>query len=95
MIQPKNKLKITHSKLEETKDPIGLMLTKIGDNNYHEYIVEDIDLVRHNIDKFRELVVSEDNVSSCNKLIINKLFYLEYSTPGKRQEENILSILNV
>jgi hypothetical protein len=64
MILLKNKLKITHSKLEETKDPVGLILAKIADNNYDEYIVEDMDSVRHNINKFRELVVSEDNVSS-------------------------------
>jgi hypothetical protein len=59
-----NKLRITHSKLEETKDPIQLILSKIANRSYYEYIVEDMESVRHNIDKFRELVVNEDSVSA-------------------------------
>ncbi|CAI2383764.1 unnamed protein product [Moneuplotes crassus] len=56
------KIKITHSKLEEVKDPKSLILLKIAQGGYSEYVIENKESVDHNINEFRELVIREDNI---------------------------------
>ena len=61
LCQENDKIKFTHSKLDQANDPQRFILNKIASGTYIEFIKEDLETVNHNINNYRDQVVFKDN----------------------------------